>query len=146
MNVVVPAFRSDCPAILALRKEGVPHQMWQIDHEYSYSEMFIELWKEGEDFISLEHDVVPWPGALQELWNCGNPRWCSYKYPLAPNVLQPALGCIKVSSLVIEAYPLLWKLWDNRKWNELDGIVCTALEAVTGSTHIHTPPLAHVKL
>jgi len=145
MKVVVPAVSSDCPTILALRKEGVEFRMWQIENDYSYSDMFVQLWKEGEGFVSIEHDIVPWPGAIEEISICVYKHWCSYEYPLAPGTLRPALGCFKVSNWIVRTYPLLYKMWENKTWNYLDGSVCPALESIVGTTHIHTPPLAHVK-
>jgi hypothetical protein len=146
MKVVVAAVREDCPTALALRKEGVAFELVLMEHEYSYSDMFTRLWDKGygDSFISLEHDIIPWPGALQHLWQCRD-YWCAHKYPLAPNAMQAALGCIKVSRNLIFKYPLLCKLWNNREWNTLDGIVCPAIQAVAGKAHIHTPPFAHVK-
>jgi len=145
MKVVVAAVSEDCPAALALRKEGVEFELVLMEHEYSYSDMFTRLWKEKEDFVSLEHDIVPWPGAIEEIWDCQFNLWCSYEYPLAPGTLRPALGCIRVNSILMKNYPSFYKLWDNKPWNNLDGSVCPALEAVAGKTHIHTPPFAHVK-
>lgn len=145
MQIVIAALNGNCPAALALRKEGVQFELVLMKHEYSYSDLFCHLWKIQESFISLEHDIVPWPGALEKLRQCGR-SYCSYEYPLAPNAMQAALGCVKISDSVMKKYPLLWKLWDNVLWNQLDGRVCTALLATFGETHIHTPPFAHVKL
>lgn len=144
MLVVIAAVSWDCPAALALRKEGVEFELVLMEHEYSYSDMFTRLWKNNAGFVSIEHDIVPWPGAIQEIQECLN-MWCSYEYPLAPNTLRPALGLIKVSDWVVHHYPLLYKAWENKVWGSLDGSVCPALESVASHTHIHTPPVAHVK-
>jgi hypothetical protein len=144
MNVVIAAVSEDCPAVMALRKEGVLFELFLMEHEYSYSDMFTTLWKRNQGFVSIEHDIVPWPGAIEKLQQCIKP-WCSYEYPLAPGTLRPALGCIKVADWTVHHFPNLYKMWENRKWNYLDGSVCPALESVTGRTHIHTPPVAHVK-
>lgn len=144
MKVVIAATVEDCPAVMALRKEGVDFELVLMEHEYSYSDMFTRLWKDNAGFVSIEHDIVPWPGAIDQIQECLNP-WCSYEYPLAPGTLRPALGCIKVSDWLVFHYPLLYKVWDNKEWNYLDGSVCSTLEGVAGQTHIHTPPVAHVK-
>jgi hypothetical protein len=146
MKVIVPSISEDCPTALALTKEGVPFELVLMENEYSYSDMFCELWKVGEGFILLEHDIVPWPGAITALDDCEQP-WCSYEYPLAPNTLRPALGCIKVCKWVVKSNPdlPLHFRWAGTMWGNVDGRVCPALESIVGKTHIHTPPLAHVK-
>lgn len=147
MQVIIPAIDENCVASLALRKEGIEHDVVVMDGDYDYGELLVELWQSGESFILLEHDVVPWPGAITQLAECPE-LWCSYEYPLAPNTLRPALGCIKVSCIVINAYRNLPARfgWAERIWSQMDGAVCPALESIAGKTHIHKPPLAHVKL
>lgn len=146
MKVVIPALREDCPAALALWKEGIPYEVVLMEDEYSYSRFLCLLWEEARDFILLEHDIVPWPGALTALEECPF-GWCSYRYPLAPFTLRPALGCIKVLGWIQLAHPELPDAyrWAGRIWTQMDGAVCPALESIIGPTHIHNPPVAHVK-
>jgi hypothetical protein len=145
MKVYIPAVNENCPAALALRKEGVPFELVLMPHEYSYSDMLCELWKKQQTFISIEHDVVPWWGAIEQLWKCPQP-WCSYEYPPAPKALYAALGCIKIRGELPRQFPEICKVWENREWGYLDGLVCSVLQGIVGKTHIHKPPLAHVKL
>lgn len=147
MKIVIPAISEDCPAALALRKEGVFFELVLMHDDISYSKFLCDLWKAKESFVLIEHDIVPWPGAIRQLIGCPK-LWCSYQYPLAPYKLRPALGCMKVKDTVINHYPSLHleHSWSGRHWSQMDGPVCSALENSVGKTHIHNPPLAHVKL
>jgi hypothetical protein len=68
----------------------------------TYDELLSDLWSRGEGFIMLEHDVVPYAGALEAINECAEP-WCGYGY--SPNGgVSPwfcNLGCTKVSPPLI---------------------------------------------
>ncbi len=86
------------------------------DNDYSYGEYFKQRWDEGKTFISIEQDIIIWPGALEGLWDC--PReWCMYDFHLpnhrlrdleSPNVGGLPLGCMKISDKMIKKTKDLW--------------------------------------
>jgi hypothetical protein len=41
--------------------------------DFAYFELLKELWAAGESFICVEHDVVPGPELLPEIWDCLEP-------------------------------------------------------------------------
>ncbi len=45
-----------------------------------YVDLVSDLWTRGDTFIINEQDKLPWPGAIQELWECPM-IWCAYSYP-----------------------------------------------------------------
>lgn len=145
-RVVVPAISADCPAALALAKEGISFELRIMETEYDYGQFWTDLWEYRQSFINIEHDVAPWPGAIYELMDCPKP-WCAFEYPSAPHNVLNALGCIKIGLTIMNAYPNLPidAMWPNKRWNELDGAVISALNRTVYDVHLHYPPLAHVK-
>lgn len=144
MKVVIPALSLDCSAAKALGREGIPAEIVLMDDWFAYSELLEKLWRNKEGFIILEHDIIPWIGALDALEECEE-DWCSYPYPFAPNTIRTAMGCIKISSDIINDNPDLYKKWHKKLWNQMDGTLIPALIESNYKEHIHYPPLAHIK-
>jgi hypothetical protein len=100
--------------------------LWYLPHttfvdcrgsEWDYLTYFQDRWAEGETFISIEHDVVPAPGMIDELWRCPH-DWCVTSYEGPPANGCPVLGCVKFSSAFIQALPDVWKTRrDNPDWH-----------------------------
>lgn len=146
MEVYVPAIDSNCPAASALSVEGVDFHLALMIDDLGYGTLLSYLWTYGESFIVLEHDVVPFPGAIDALAECDK-DWCVHKYPPGPNKLYYSMGCMKVSdSLIDKTRDLPHRYnWEETKWSQLDGKVYPGLLEVAKEPHIHHPPLAHVK-
>lgn len=113
-----------------------------------YGRVFTEWWQRGQGFLLVEHDIVPWPGAMRQLDECRQ-EWCAFEYPNGMIVEEPrsgwcaSLGCMKFSTMLVEGIPY-GSEWQNRGWDELDGAVFATLQGKT-DLHIHQPPVAHVK-
>jgi hypothetical protein len=146
MEVYVPAIKADCPAAQALSVEGVDFHLAILWDDLAYGTLLSYLWQVGESFAVLEHDVVPFPGAMEGLENCEE-DWCVHKYPPAPKTLYYSMGCMKVSDKLIEKTRDLPQRfdWESTAWNQLDGKVYPGIMEVVKQPHIHEPPLAHVK-
>jgi hypothetical protein len=106
-----------------------------------YARLFTELWQAGEGFILVEHDVVPWPGAIAQLEACEH-ECCAFEYPSGGSWCR-SLGCTKFSTSLVRRIPYDVE-WQNRAWDELDGAVFATLQGEV-EMHIHQPPVAHVK-
>ena len=141
-DVLIPALGPDCPAACALAREGVPTHVEIMQDDLHYGRLLAENWR--GDVIVLEHDVVPWVGAMDAISDCSEP-WCVYRYPFAPNAIRWALGCLRVNSELVAAHPDLPERWSGVVWNQLDAAVVAALSSVAEGPHFHDPPLAHVK-
>jgi hypothetical protein len=121
-------------------------------HKDEYFHLFDRLWDAGGSFILLEQDNVPWPGALQMLWDCPK-GWCVHEY-LIQSQYKWALGCVKFSALFMAQYPDLmkealsgkiWADYESRAWWELDVRVNQTLLRLYGEEpHIHQPPILHL--
>lgn len=147
VNVLVAAVgQRDCPAARALLTEGVPCEIVALQGDYDYGEAVAGMWAQGDEIVVLEHDVVPWPGAMNAISGCEHP-WCVYEYPFAPNALGHAIGCLRVSEELVRSDLDLPDMWAGVPWNQLDAALYRALAAASGERepHIHTPPLAHLK-
>jgi hypothetical protein len=66
----------------------------------TYFDLVNGLWREGVTFLILEHDVVPYAGALQELTHCPH-YWCGFWYD--PSGGYGNFGCSKIGSKLIAA-------------------------------------------
>jgi hypothetical protein len=116
-----------------------------MEDDHDYADALIAMWQRLEEFCIVEHDVVPWPGAITEIAGCSAP-WCVYQYPASPSRMRIALGLVRVSRELVQAHPALHERWVDTHWNALDGRVYRALRDASGTgPHVHDPPVAHVK-
>lgn len=140
MRVVVPALTEYCPAALALRAEGLEPMVTLLEHDDDYARMLQRLWREEQTFILVEHDVVPWPGALERLWDCEE-MCCAYQYPLGSGgELGTGLGCLKLSTEFLRNRPYIATILTDSPWYRLDTLILPKVQA-----HLHAPPVGHVR-
>ena len=153
MLVLIAALEPDCPAATALAFEGVPTQVRIVQDDGEYGNFLAENWQ-GE-VIVVEHDVVPWPGAISKLSGCTK-DWCVHEYTFtragAEDAPRPrlgwALGCLRVNQRIVDRYPDLPRRWEGTPWQGMDSRLTAALQKATGQRvpHIHRPPFAHLKV
>ena len=77
---------------------------------HAYLDYFQRRWDEGEGFITMEHDIVPWPGAIESLLDCPH-EWCFFGYQPDVDCLANScapLGLQKITAALIEALPGTW--------------------------------------
>jgi len=145
MKVIVPALDDNSTAHLALEAEGVKHTVYTMQSEYDYGELLRKCWLEQEGFIVVEHDIVPWPTALEQLDTCPC-QYCGYNYPVAnTRQMGAALGCTKFSTGLIRLLPNLADYWHTCPWQHLDAEVIRSVVWAVGSMHHHYPPVAHAR-
>ena len=93
----------------------------RLDGDDGYPRFLGERWAAGETFVNVEHDVAPWPGAVDGLLDCPEP-WCGYDYgdacPTGPTAL---LGCVKLTAELMRATPTIWDdmLTQPNVWSDL---------------------------
>ena|SRR5687767_14058969 len=152
MRIIVAAVRENCPAHLALTMEGVEHEVVMCEGDLGYGEQLARLWHEGKGFVLVEHDIVPWPGAMKQIVDCDF-QWCSYPYPLNERNGDPlghlgkALGVMKFGDRILQRFPDLPDVWAGVPWWNLDGHLEPELRNRHMVTiHQHMPPVAHVKI
>ena len=144
-NVVVPyAETNGTSAILDavklnLANQGLVPRMVKMERTYSYDRLFRELWAKQQPFILVEHDIVPWPGALAQLWKCPEP-WCGFHY-YVNGELRSYLGCTKFDPASLGECPLPK---DVVEWQTMDQTIEKELAKRSIPGHIHRPPVTHL--
>lgn len=109
-----------------------------------YPEMLAALWKRGTAFIIVEQDVVPWPGAIEELQSCPKP-WCAFAYDKHYRMERGApgdavyLGCAKFSDELIAATPYVWSDWMTAHWASVDTRISAIARSSGFDVHQHQP-------
>lgn len=160
-TIVIPYTKFNPAQAQHLRMEGYePVYEYVGDSPYRYFEIFRDYWRRGEDFILLEHDIIPWPGALATFESCPD-IWCAFGYLYPPDgYLVVAHGCVRFRAKMMESVPDLLdiveandgrffkvKETDTRHWKDLDGCISPIL---TGTLerfpHRHVPAVVHTKL
>jgi hypothetical protein len=107
-----------------------------------YGRLLRWLWQEEETVVIVEHDIVPWPGAVEELYNCMG-MWCSCSYLYAGGYgLYHGLGCTKISGNLMRALPHLWD--GDLEWFSLDQRLLFAARTIGYEPHPHRPPVIHL--
>lgn len=79
----------------------------QLEGVTDYGDYLQERWDEELPFINIEHDVVWWDGAIEEIWGCEEP-WCVYNYDRNDIVDGAPLGLAKISTKLIKNLPGIW--------------------------------------
>lgn len=115
MKVIVPTTGLRPATMLYINDKvvdpGAEYEVVDVSSDHwAYTRVLEKRWSEGESFVLLEHDVVPWPGAITSVWNCPYP-WCFYGY--TPNIDLVENGCapfglVKISDKLISDFPEVW--------------------------------------
>lgn len=71
---------------------GIDAEWVRLDEPNSYALLVNRLWDEGAPFVIVEHDVIPWRGAVEELWECEHPN-CTYDGTLQTAKITPDGPC-----------------------------------------------------
>jgi hypothetical protein len=140
VRVVVPAIDDHPIALRALLTEGIRPEVVRCDQDdLAYARLLTDLWHRGESFCLVEHDVVPWPGAVSLLFTCPEP-WCGYLYA---GVAAGGLGCVRFAAGLLATD--LSPAWEGTHWSDLDGLVTRTIgeHLRRPGYHRHTPDVAH---
>lgn len=160
-NVIVPYTPEGIHRALddALRQQMV----WPryIDMTYRrYYAVLGEEWDralaEGKGLIIVEHDNLPWPGAIDQLAGCRR-GWCALPYYDLAHLRYP-LGCVKLSNRVLERTRVIWthehtdwwlqasgsKKDPRDDWQPVDLYVQDCFRRLRLRLHRHGPPILHM--
>lgn len=128
---------------------GYDYEPVKVTGKYGYSKYFKQRWAEGQTFINIEHDCVPWPGAIEAIEQCEQ-DWCVYNYSLPVHRQQNLgiveaggipLGCIKISAHLIAETK---DCWDKPiDWSYCDGHLADYLRARGFRPHQHFPSIVN---
>ncbi len=109
--------------------------------EYGYYNLLADLWRAGETFVVIEHDIVVYPGAIGAMLDCDH-GWCGTVYPYRAAEIA-CLGCTKFSAEFIAAHPGVpaWVAAREHGWRYLDTQWAAAL--LPERIHEHRPAVGH---
>jgi hypothetical protein len=125
---------------------GIDLEYVELDSKFGYWKLMKRLWSEGRTTIIVEHDIVPWPGAIEELWDCPC-SWGTFSYKMNIGEAQGigvshALGCAKLTDRLMAAVPDVWE--EPATWDKLDQILFWAARGEGREPHLHRPPVIHL--
>lgn len=120
-------------------------------NSWAYLDYMSLIWDRGEDFINMEHDIVPWPGAVHSLVKCDAP-WCFFGYLhnvsfYGDHQNSPVFGLTRFRSEFIASMPDVWKLMrvvyrdHPQPWRYLDIHMAKYARYKGWRPHQHWPPV-----
>lgn len=134
---------------LALRQDGVEPLLHYMTDEEEYYRLLSTLWREKEGFLVVEHDIVVWPGAIQQLIDCPEP-WCAMPYYSAVGWIEDGLGCTKFGPSLLQQYPAALKepfptcCSHSKHYCGLDRLIAHRLEKLGVLVHVHGPAVVNL--
>jgi hypothetical protein len=142
---VVPYTRLAPEVLWALQEAGVDFEPIDVSGaDDAYWELLADLWRSGETFAIIEHDIVVPPNVLNSLDDCDEP-WCVAKYRyLRGNYW--GLGCTRFAGSLTRAHPdvldyvatLELSGHPARHWCTLDAGITSALRSrLRAWPHVH---------
>jgi hypothetical protein len=114
----------------------------------SYFWLMHRCWKEAQTFVVIEHDIVPWPGAIRAIHDCES-ILCAYQAPIGTfngEYSGLGLGVWKLGKSLLEKFPdHLDDPTLTRLWHKVDGEMISRLVYDKGiEIHYHHPPVVHL--
>lgn len=145
MKVVVPYAPGKLHPVTkdVLLSYCLPVEFEKLTDDYAYSRLLKHLWDEGETVVIVEQDIVPWPGAVEELCCCVG-LWCTHTYYHSGGIgVSHMLGCAKLSAELIQSLPGLWD--EPVHWSTCDQHLFYCARGIRQEPHLHRPPVIHLK-
>ena len=151
MRVIVPYTDLRKETKKALKQTGYKFETVFVGNSDSdYFDLLSDLWRKGETFAIVEHDIVVHPTALAELEQCSS-DWCAFPSYYF-NSTHVGLGCVKFGSTLIKAHPYamdqVGTISDNRHevkhWCRLDAWLQQRVLPAT-KRHVHSNVVGHVR-
>jgi hypothetical protein len=129
----------------ALDSSGYPWEAVELDpsDNEAYYRLLADLWHSGEDFLVVEQDMVPPPGAIKELDECES-EWCGNAYWLYGN-WGVWLGTTRFRGELTRRHPDLMETIVSRDWHALDSAITNHLRLLGyPEAHWHWPAARHL--
>lgn len=151
MRVICPHVTIQPETRAALDASGYPWEaISTAGPDTAYHELLAGLWADGRTFALVEHDIVPWRGALAELEACPEP-WCAFTYPYQGG-MHAGLGCARFRDSLLGAFPsaVAATLAEESPvhprgfWCSLDDRLSRSLRRLGARQHVHSPAVGHL--
>lgn len=125
-----------------MKASGLAVEFVHMPDDDAYRRELRERWAIGQTFVIVEQDIVPWPGAIEELHSCMG-LWCACAYKLFGGYgIFHSFGCAKFSAELIAKLPSVWD--EPCHWSLLDQRFVFAAQAIGETPHSHRPPVIHL--
>lgn len=153
VHIIVP-HTGDAPkpeTIEALKRETLPVDYCPLRTDTDYYELLRNLWGDKQTFITVEHDIIPFEGAIQELLDCPH-DWCGFPYEYPPFGTYVGMGCGKFAAGIMKRHPRALidiSEWHDdkhprRHWCRLDAYLKQYLAARGETQHFHAKLVGHL--
>ena len=100
------------------------------------------FWFRKAGMLTIEHDIVPYEGAIESLQECSEP-WCAVPYQVGINV-GTWLGLTKFSPEIMAAVPDAFDRMERTEFNAIDGQLLPYLWSKGYHVHPHWPAATHL--
>jgi hypothetical protein len=146
MNIYVPyTHRNRLQEKVLKESYGLSPCYVEMQRPEDYWTLMYDLWENRQDAVIVEHDILPWPGAIEELFACPC-NWCSFTYKMKGGYgIHHAFGCTKFGGEFMNQLPDIWTKLDQTNWNTLDAQLCELAKLEGLTPHPHRPPVIHLK-
>lgn len=135
MRIICPYYPEVSPQTKeALKDYDVDYV--KLDNGLGYWRLLKSLWEKPEDVIIVEHDVVPWMGAIEQLETCDH-DYCGYGYTEEGKEVN--FGCAKLTAKHMSQIPNLWDKMLLRNWRDCHGHHGEGYEAIGVKPYQHAP-------
>lgn len=142
MRVVVPHTNLHPITKRVLDSYGLPVEYVPLEGDDGYRQLLRSLWVRRQPVVIVEHDILPFPGAVEELAGCSC-AWGSFTYRLHGGYgIHHGFGCTKLTPRLMDAVPTVWD--EPGKWDILDQRLYFAARAVGHEPHPHRPAVIHL--
>ena len=139
-KIVIPRLDGPGPCELALREQGISYEARQVGAGDEYARMLGDLWREGDGFLMIEHDIIPrGDNAVQRLCKCRQP-WCTHAY-MSPT-RHISLGVLKLTTTAVRKTQDMPSVWEGQHWSVVDSFMVPELLGRL-PLHCHFPPFGH---
>lgn len=141
-SIVVPYVTLIPLAKAVLESYRLPITYVELTDDDAYRRLLKLIWRARETVTIVEHDILPWPGALEEVTACPC-SWGTYSYKTLGGVgIAHMLGCAKLTGKLMDALPTVWD--EPGHWSGLDQRLFFAARAAGIEPHLHRPPVIHL--
>lgn len=122
--------------------EALPDAFFvRVKGEHGYRLLLAEMWRRGQPFTLVEHDVAPRLGQIEQLEDCSEP-WCHYGY--CPGDWTPTFGCVRFSAELIAGTPGIFED-ESWPWGQLDAKFQVEARRLGWEPHWHYPHVLHTR-
>lgn len=153
MNIILPytkdKLRGLVPTILQEVYKLRNLHLVELCSPDGYWKLLSGIWERGDSVVIVEHDVLPWPGAIEELVACPMP-WCSYTYHrfVSPTRMgvgdYQGFGCCKFEKRLMKDNPAVFSDMKDHHWSQLDTQFEYAMWTRNLRPHHHRPAVIHL--